>query len=461
MKAKLIILGIIFLSLHISIYAQENTIRIIPFQQQKSDYDINSSDGWKFDFGSGMVKKGFIAINAKTLYSKNKNFGLISEKSVETKIRNKKDSLTGDFITSNYPFYFTVKVPEGRYRITLTLGDPKGKSATTVKAESRRLMLENIKTNRGEVVTKTIVVDVRTPRINDTEKIHRKSREMTYLNWDNQLTLEFNGPRPCVSSVSIEPANELPVIFLAGNSTVVDQEYEPWSSWGQMFPRFLKQNIVVANYAESGETLKAFRREKRLEKLISVMKSGDYLFIEFAHNDQKPGGNHVAPFTTYKEQLKYFISRARKKGGNPVLVTSTNRRFFDKKGEIINTLGNYPKAMRELAKDENVPLLDLNAMSKIFYEAMGPENSTKAFVHYPAHTYPGQDKALADNTHFNPYGAYELAKCIAQTIIDQHLPLSNFISDDFPGFDPAHPDDVKNFFWPTSPEINIIKPDGN
>lgn len=424
-------------------------------------YGESKARPWKFDFGNGPVKDGFTRVSTSDIYSPEKGFGIVSANPVKAENIKGNDPLTDDWVTSNQPFYFKVDLPEGRYKITLTLGSPAGGSATTVKAESRRLMLENVQTRKGEVVTKTIVVDVRTPRINPTEEIHRKPREMTFLNWDNSLSLEFNGPKPCVSTIVIEKANDLPVVFLAGNSTVVDQEHEPWASWGQMFPRFLKPEIVVANYAESGETLKAFRRENRLKKILSLMKPGDYLFMEFAHNDQKPGPNHVAPFSTYQDELRYFISEARKKGGKPVLVTSTNRRKFDENGKIVNTLEEYPEAVRQLAKQENVPLIDLNAMSKDLFEALGPENSTKAFVHYPANTYPNQDKPLADNTHFNPYGAYELAKCVVQSILSQKLDLAKYVVDDFVPFNPSKPDSYKNFFWPASPFFELRKPDGN
>lgn len=407
------------------------------------------------------MKEGFHQITAESVYSPEKGFGILPSGKITTEKQHGKDELTGDWISSSLPFYFKVDLPEGRYKITLTLGNLFEETATTVKAESRRLMLENIETEKGEIITKTIVVDVRTPRINATEEIRRKPREMNYLNWDNSLSLEFNGPKPCVSSIIIENADELPVVFLAGNSTVTDQENEPWASWGQMFPRFLKPEISVANYAESGETLLAFKRENRLKKIISIMKPGDYLFMEFAHNDQKPGGNHVDAFTTYQDELRFFISEARNKGGKPVLVTSTNRRRFDENGKIINTLENYPEAMRQLAAKENVPLIDLNAMSREFYEALGPENSKKAFVHYPENSYPGQDKALADDTHFNPYGAYELAKCVVQGIQDQKLDLAKYVVDDFGSFNTSKPDSYQNFFWPESPAADVLKPDGN
>jgi len=415
----------------------------------------------RFDFGSGKTKKGWTQVTPSALYSAEKGFGLIPSGVIISEKSKQNDPVTGDFIESQKPFYFVIDLPEGHYQLTLTLGGSTKGSSTTLKAESRRLMFENVKVNSGKTVQKTIVVNVRTPKINDQEQIKLKERELNYLNWDHKLTLEFNGEHPCVAAIEIKKVDELPTIFLSGNSTVTDQENEPWASWGQMFPNFLKPKIVVANYAESGETLLAFKRENRLLKILSQMKPGDYLLMEFAHNDQKPGGNHLDAMTTYKDELRYYMAEARKKGGKPVLVTSTNRRRFDENGKIINTLEDFPEAMRQLAKEANVPLIDLNAMSKAFYEALGTENSKKAFVHYPANTYPGQDKPLADDTHFNPYGAYELAKCVVQGI-QQNIPdLAKFIRDDWTAFDPLQPDPVSEFRWFESPAVNLVKPDGN
>jgi lysophospholipase L1-like esterase len=415
----------------------------------------------RFHFGPGKIKKGWVQVTATSLYSTGKGFGIIPSGEMISGKTGLKNSLTGDFLCSKKPFYFVVDMPEGNYQITLTLGGSTEGSSTTVKAESRRLMLKNVKTNKGETVQKNIIVDVRTPQVNATEQIKLNDRELNYLNWDNKLTLEFNGEYPCVSAIEISRVDNLPAVFLAGNSTVTDQEHEPWASWGQMFPNFLKPEIVVSNYAESGETLLAFKREKRLKKILGLMKPGDFLFMEFAHNDQKPGGNHLDAFTTYKDELKYYIAETRKKGGKPILVTSTNRRRFDENGKIINTLEDFPEAMRQTAKEENVPLIDLNAMSKQFYEALGVENSKKAFVHYPANSYPGQDKPLEDNTHFNPYGAYELAKCVVEGIRQNKLDLSNYLIDGLPTFNPEHPDPVNEFRWYESPVVNLVKPLGN
>ena len=415
---------------------------------------------FRFDFGSEQTFAGWTAVTPKSLYSTEKGFGLIPSGEIETGEPAGKVNPFDDFLGSKKPFYFTVDLPEGHYRLLVTLGRAEG-SSTTLKAESRRLLFENVKTAFGETVQKTVVVDVRYPQMKNQEGIKLKERELNYQNWDHKLTLEFNGEHPCVAAIEIQKADELPTIFLAGNSTVTDQENEPWASWGQMFPNLLKPEVVVANYAESGETLLAFKRENRLQKILSQMKTGDYLFMEFAHNDQKPGGNHLDAMTTYKDELRYYIAEARKKGGNPVLATSTNRRRFDENGKIINTLEEFPEAMRQLAKEQNVPLIDLNAMSKDLYEALGPEQSKKAFVHYPSNSYPGQDKPLADDTHFNPYGAYELAKCVTQAVLQTIPDLAKYVRDDWKAFDPATPDPVAQFRWYDSPAVNLIKPDGN
>src|SRR5437773_3524593 len=145
----------------------------------------------------------------------------------------------------------------------------------------------------------------------------------------------------------------------------------------------------------------------------------------------------------------------------PVLVTSMHRRNFDSTGHIINTLSDYPEAMRQTAKEENVILIDLNAMSKTLYEAWGEQGSIKAFVHFPANTFPNQKEELKDNTHFNSYGAYELACCIVSSMKKQNLPLEKFIRKDIPLFDPANPLPVEKFYWPQSAFVTSVRPDGN
>ena len=421
---------------------------------------------FKFDFGTDKTAAGYIAVTPEVKFSYQTGYGF-DQGSVVTAVDRGGNALTGDYITCNKPFYFSVKLPEGNYDVKLLLGDAKGTSATTVRTECRRLMLENIRTTKGKIVTQNFTVHVKDSLIRNAQgaiisKVKLKDREVRFLHWDNLLTIEFNDSLPKVCVVEITPNKTATTIFLAGNSTVVDQDKEPWASWGQMIPRFLVPGkVVVANYAESGEALNSFVSARRLEKVLSLMKAGDYLFIEFGHNDQKQKGDGIGPFTSYKKSLQYFISEVRKKGGVPVLVTSMHRRSFDSTGYITNTLLEYPEAVRQTAKEEKCALIDLNAMSKILYETWGVAGSIKAFVHYPANTFPNQKEALKDNTHFNAYGAYELASCIVSSIKKQNLPLTKFIRKDIPSFNPASPMPVEKFYWPSSAFVTGGKPDGN
>lgn len=431
-----------------------NLFSLSLFAQSKTEF--------RFDFGSGKVAKGYTQVSAETYYTKEKGFGFMPNSKVENVSRKSKNALTSDFCTSKEPFFFTVDIPEGNYDVTLILGDAEGESTTTVKVENRRLMLEKVLTTKGEFATKNFTINVKNAQINATEKVKLKPRELNYLHWDNQLTFEFSDASPKVCSIEIrKAADDIITVFLAGNSTVVDQAQEPYAAWGQMIPRFFKAGkVVFANHAESGETIRSFISEKRLDKIMSQIKAGDYFFIEFAHNDQKANSG-VEANTSYKDYLRSYIQQIKAKDATPVLVTSMHRRNFDATGKIINTLGEFPEAMRQVAKDENVALIDLNAMSKTLFETMGPENSMKAFVHYAAHTFPGQEKEIHDDTHFSNYGAYQLAKCIIEGIKINKLGISAYIIDELPTYEPSKPDALESWNFPHSPLVNVIKPDGN
>jgi lysophospholipase L1-like esterase len=191
------------------------------------------------------------------------------------------------------------------------------------------------------------------------------------------------------------------------------------------------------------------------------MKPGDYIFMEFGHNDQKQKGPGKGAFYSFMTSLKTFVDEARARGAQPVLVTPTQRRSFDENGKIKDTHLDFPDAVRWLAEKENIPLIDLHAMTRVLYEAMGVEESKHAFVHYPANTYPGQDRPLADNTHFNPYGAYQIAKCVIEGMKKAGLPVVKFLRADYQGYNPSQPDNRDSFKWNDIPFTEVEKPDGN
>lgn len=404
---------------------------------------------WKFVFGTAKPQQGVLQVLPATTYTPERGYGLLEPVILD-------GNASEDFCSAR-PFLFTVDVPEGNYRIRVTLGAKKSSSITTIKAEMRRLMLEKVETRPGSFITRSFTVNVRYKELKNGGTVRLKEDEQAHLDWDHQVTLEFNNSHPCLRSLEIAKVEDAITVYLAGDSTVTDQAKEPWSAWGQMLPRFFKPNVAIANHAESGESLKSFIGEHRLEKILETLKAGDYLLIQFAHNDQKPGPSHVDAFTSYKEYLMNLVTAARERKAIPVLVTSMHRRSFDAQEKIINTLADYPEAMRQLAKAENIPVIDLNVMSKDLFEALGPEGTLKAFVHYPAGTFPGQEKELKDNTHFNSYGAYELARCVVEGMRATKLGIAKYLRDDVASFAPRHPDAVSSWSLPASPTRADVK----
>jgi len=401
---------------------------------------------YKFDFEQGKTLKGYTAITSKDRFSAEKGYGY---------------DLQPSSAGENKPFYFSVQVPDGNYKVTVKIGSANKAGITTVRGESRRLFIENLPTKKGESIEETFIINKRNTKISENEFVQIKAREKKKLNWDDKLTLEFNGDAPLLETLTIEKVNNVPTIFLCGNSTVVDQDNEPWASWGQMIPRFFDKHVCFANYAESGESANTFIAAGRLAKALTQMKAGDYIFMEFGHNDQKQKGPGKGPYLSFTSSLRTFIQEAKVRGAHPVLVTPTQRRSFNEEGKIMDTHGEYPNAMKKLAIEENIPLIDLNATTRTLYETWGIEPSKNAFVHYPANTYPGQTQPLADNTHFNPYGAYEISKCIIEGMKANKLDIVKYLRKDYKPFNPKQPDSLASFHWNQSPFTEVEKPDGN
>lgn len=325
------------------------------------------------------------------------------------------------------PGRFSIRVPEGNYRVTLRLKE--GQDAE-IYAEQRRRMGRSLR---------SFVVNVRTPALGELPanatggtQVRLKPREIGSLDWDDKLTVDFG--TAAAESLQIEPV-DVPTLYLAGDSTVTDQPVAPNASWGQRLPAYFSPDIAVANHAESGETLKSFVTEQRLDKLLSGLRRGDWVMIQFGHNDQKIQWpqTYADAATTYRAWLRTYLAEIRRRGATPLLVTSPERRNFDAAGRIVPTLGDYAQAMREVAREERAPLIDLNAMSVRFYEALGPQLAPRAFAD------DGNDK-----THFNEYGAEQLARCVAEGLrmADPALTagLETHLMTSLPRFDPAHPE---------------------
>ena len=189
----------------------------------------------RYDFGPGKTELGFTQVLPETAYSKERGYGFWPGGELTGVDRMKGSALKSDFITSDKPFYFSVNLPDGNYDVIVTYGDKEGTSSQTVRAESRRFMLQNISSKAKKVDKRKFTVHMHTLGIGGSDKkVLITPREVNFFHWDNQLTLEFNGTEPKICGIEIKRNDEAITVFLTGNSTVVDQDKEPWAAWGQM-----------------------------------------------------------------------------------------------------------------------------------------------------------------------------------------------------------------------------------
>ena len=425
------------------------------------------AQSWRFDFGAGPVADGWIGIMPDMLYDDARGYGFDVMPTRATRNPDE-DPVTGDFITSDAPFKFSVRLAEGNYRVTVILGDTRGTSCTTVKAEERRLMLERVRTPEGGTARLDFGVNVRHNSLSQGNAIKFDVREwdpatdLPVTNtWDDRLTLTFSDEHPCVCAVKIAPMDDDVMVFLIGDSTVTDQVTEPYGTWGQHLTRWLQLPVVVANHAESGQTAKGFRFQRRWDKVMEQIRPGDYVFIQFGHNDLNARGHdamwplddqagewvrtHSDALTDYKWELATDALEIKRHGGIPVIVSPMTK--IDIRTGALNTagLGDYPQGAREAAELADCAFIDLNAMSIKLVEALGPDAARKAYV---------------DGLHTNTYGGYLLARCVAEGIREAKLPIAEYLLPDS-RFDIAHPAPLPDAYdIPADPPVRVPDPPG-
>ena len=213
-------------------------------------------------------------------------------------------------------------------------------------------------------------------------------------------------------------------ILLAGDSTVqdVDHSVNPDWGWGQVLPRFFNDDTEVINIARGGRSTRTFIEEGRWDSLNRLTRPGDYVFIQFGHNDQAV--DRPDRYTTpedYKRNLERFVRETRTKGATPVLVTPVTRRNFDASGEVVYKHGVYPSLVKEVAEDMNVDFIDLKSKSRTFIKTLGPEGSVKVYINIEPGVDPRRPDGVKDNTHFSEYGATEMAKLVIEGIRENNL----------------------------------------
>jgi lysophospholipase L1-like esterase len=303
--------------------------------------------------------------------------------------------------------HVSLPVAEGNYRISVELTGDRS-LVTAVSAEQRRFMAENVRLDGDEAVTRRFVVNVRGPQLDPLPanapggtRVRLSPREEGSGTWDGLLNLAIAGPGS-LASVRVERV-EVPTLYLAGDSTVTDQAESPYASWGQFITLHFRDDMAVANHAQSGESLNSFMTGLRFAKLLSTLRPGDWVMIQFGHNDQKSHWpqTYAEASTTYRSWLRLYVDEIRRRGATPLLVTPPERLHFDASGRIRPTLADYGHAMREVAREQAVALIDLQAASIRLYEAMGPDEAPKAFA-----------ENGTDLTHHSEFGARELARAV-------------------------------------------------
>ncbi|MFH9662223.1 rhamnogalacturonan acetylesterase [Streptomyces sp. NPDC017248] len=205
---------------------------------------------------------------------------------------------------------------------------------------------------------------------------------------------------------------ETRTLHLAGDSTAAQKyaDAAPETGWGMALPFFLREELKVANHAVNGRSAKSFVDEGRLDALLAGVRRGDVLLVQFAHNDEKATdpARYTEPWTTYQRYLRLYLAGARERGARPVLATPVERRRFAADGTALPTHGEYPAAMRALAEEEGVALLDIEALSLALWQRLGAEE-TKTYFNWTA--------TEQDNTHFNPPGAVAVARLVARELL--------------------------------------------
>ncbi|GGI43640.1 rhamnogalacturonan acetylesterase [Paenibacillus marchantiophytorum] len=366
----------------------------------------------RFDFGpeTSAAKDGYTKVSSSTVYDEasGDSFGFLSGGSVYERERGRQQALRQDFCIP-VGAAFLVDVPNGNYTIHTLMGDQITATCTTLKEGSGRMLLSEFVTAAGEFASNSFTIHVS----------------------DGRLRLVFSGVAPRINALEILAAPQAATLYLVGDSTVTDQPEEgyPYTGWGQMLPLFVKADAAVANYAVSGRSSKSFLDEGRLAPILENLGANDYLIIQFGHNDQKLDAERAtAPFSTYKEHLSIYLHEARQRGATPILVTSVQRRSYDALGNIIDSHGDYLTAMKQLAVEEDVALIDLAEASRQLFEALGEEATKSLFMWAYPGEFPNFPKGAEDNTHFQELGGIAIAKLVVDDIKKQQIdPLVRYL----------------------------------
>lgn len=221
------------------------------------------------------------------------------------------------------------------------------------------------------------------------------------------------------------------VVYLAGDSTCAAKlaEKRPETGWGEMMQQYFDPaKVRIENHAQNGRSTKTFISEGRWQVIVDKLKKGDFVFVQFGHNDEsKEKGERYTPPDAYRANLIRFIVDVRAKKANIVLLTPVIRRKFDNDGNFVDTHGEYPDIVRVVAKEYEVPLIDMHRKSETVIKKYGVEGSRQFFLQLAPGENVNYPKGIEDNTHFRPAGAEEMARLVVEGIREDRLKLGKYL----------------------------------
>ena len=380
-----------------------------------------------FDLGSGAVAPGATAISATTAYGPGTRAGFVDPSKVTASDRGTPDALRSDFVTVG-DTELVVDLPNGDYTVTLIAGDAAGPTDIALVAEQMT-------------------------KVQPTTRVAGQYLEMSFdiAVVDGQLNLDLAGTAANLNALTITRLPDRaqapsPTVWLTGDSTVQTyrSDVAPQAGWGQMIDRFLDDDVTVDNRAIGGRSSKNFISQGRLDEVLRGIKPGDYLFVQFGHNDNSYGvDDRFAAPADYYEYLRTYVDGARQRGATPVLVTPVSRRAFGADGKAVVSFPAYVEAVRKLAAETGTPLVDLAASSREYLDEIGAETAKSVFLHVPAGVYPSRPTGTVDDTHFQEYGAIQMARLVAGGVAALDIPLAAEVEEaEPPAAVPAAPSGV-------------------
>ncbi|GAA2976407.1 fibronectin type 3 domain-containing protein [Microbacterium terrae] len=416
---------------------------------------LPDGDTVTFDFGPGAIAEGALPVTSATGFAEEWGYGFSTAPTAATPDvdRGTADALRSDFVAVAGST-FEVDLGAGDYSVTITAGDEHAATTTTVTAEGIAKVLANPQAAGSYLQIPFTIALV-----------------------DGTLTLQFAGDAASVNAVTItrlpeRVAGAITTAYITGDSTVQTYDataYAPQAGWGQMIDRFFADDIAFANHAIGGRSSKNFITQGRLDEVLRAIRPDDYLFVQFGHNDATQGvDDRYASPEDYKEYLRTYVEGARQRGATPILVTPVSRRSFDAEtGQFNVSFPEYVAKMTELAVEEDVLLVDLSASSRAYLNEIGPEASKAVFLHVDPGIFPNRPAGIVDDTHFQEYGAIQMARLIAQDVAQLDDPLAAEVSDIEPPAEvPVAPQNVvagaisnggATLQWDASPSADIYK----